>query len=104
MYIPSLPSHAQPSPFFPEHEGWRSTRTTSVTKLPQGTGEASYEVIRRAFESAGTQFGPAMPEQALITVMRAVGGTARSAPYERLLDELDKPRSSRENPQVSTIP
>lgn len=52
--------------------------------------EAPREAIRQAFEGAGIKFSPSIPEQALITAMRGVGGNASSAPYERLVDSLER--------------
>lgn len=62
-----------------------------VVCIWQGTAEASRAVLRRALETIGVAFGPTTPEQALITLMRAVGGDASSAPYERLVDNLEGP-------------
>lgn len=58
----------------------------------QGMGQASRADLLRALESAGgVEFGPAMPEQAVITLMRAAGGDSSSAPYDAVVDRLDEP-------------
>lgn len=58
----------------------------------QGTGQASRADLLRALESAGgVEFGPATPEQAVITLMRAAGGDSHSAPYDAVVDRLVEP-------------
>lgn len=55
-------------------------------------GQASRPDLLRALEIAGgVEFGPATPEQAVITLMRAAGGDSSSAPYEALVDKLVEP-------------
>eukprot|EP00752_Nemacystus_decipiens_P006497 g5850.t1 len=56
------------------------------------TGQASRADLLLALESAGgVEFGPATPEQAVITLMRAVGGDSFSAPYDAVVDRLVEP-------------
>lgn len=58
----------------------------------QGTGQASRKDLLLALESAGgVEFGPATPEQAVITLMRAAGGDSSSAPYNPLVERLVEP-------------